>query len=91
MHIVEHKNNCVTFSEGNKLNTYISKIVDIAQKLRHYATNREGKYEYSTALYINRYAIKSTKQLPFSINYVIKCYIFDFNQQQTRDKENTTG
>ena len=30
MHIVEHKNNCVTFSEGNKLNTYISKIVDIA-------------------------------------------------------------
>ena len=91
MHIVEHKNNRVTFSKGNTLNTYISKIVDIAQKLRHYATNREGKYEYSTALYINGYAIQSARQLPFSMNYVIECHIFDFNQQQTRDKENTTG
>ena len=91
MHIVEHKNNCVTFSEGNKLNTYISKIVDIAQKLRHYATNREGKYEYSTALYINRYAIQSTRQLPFSMHYAMVYYVSAICQQQTTHKANAIG
>ena len=90
-HIVELDNAYIICSKGNKLNTFLEKVVDVAQKLRHYVTNGEGKYEYCTALYMDGYAIQSTRQLPLSMHHAMVYYVLDIYQQQTTYKANAIG